>query len=264
MRPPRAPSTGPVGVIRVTVAEVGAAAWLLYSAGRGVAADALEADDFSERRWAQALDAYVWRPLPTVVILAALSGLIAGLLAAQALAVYTAERQIVPPLAGALVGQLTPVLVGLFAAGRVSVALAARLGAMRLSGELDALELRGFAPARFVLAPALAAMLVAAPVLTVGGAAAAILAAGVVLQMDATLPWPSYLDLVLTPSLAAEALKAVVKAGLFVVLAVGAGATAGASPVRDARDLERRTSVAFNSGILAVFTAAALFAAFGF
>jgi phospholipid/cholesterol/gamma-HCH transport system permease protein len=150
--------------------------------------------------------------------------------------------------------------VGLFAAGRVSVALAARLGAMRLSGELDALELRGVSAARFVLTPALAAMLVAAPVLTVGGGAAALLASGLVLRLDAALPWRSYLNLILTPDLAADALSAVLKAALFVALALGAGAAAGSASVRDARDLELRTTQAFNAGILSVFTAAALVA----
>jgi len=261
MRGPRlAPAREP-GAIRTLAAETGAAAWLLYRAAVGLAADAAQGDRFSERRWAQALGAYVWRPLPTVLVLSLLSGLIAGLLAARALAVYNAERQIVPPLAGGLVGQLAPLLVGLFAAGRVSIALAARLGAMRLSGELDALELRGFAPARFVLTPALAAMLVAAPVLTLGGGAAALVGAGLVLSLDAVLPWRSFLDLVLTSDVAAQALKAVGKAAIFVVLAVGAGAAAGSAPVRDARDLERRTTDAFNVGILAVFSAAAVLAA---
>lgn len=242
------------------LAELGASVWLVWRAGAGLAAEAVDQDALFRARFARALVDHLWRPLPTVLALAALVGCIAGVSGSQILKLYYAELQVAPAIARVLVTQVTPLLVGMFVAGRVSVALAARLGGMRLAGEIDALELRGMEPARFVLSPALGALVLASPILALAVGFTAVSAAGALLRLGAVLPWGRYVELVFTPALAAHMLGAMLKALVFVVLAAAAGAAAGSAPVRDPRQLERRITSAFTGGLLAIFTAAALLA----
>ena len=56
---------------------------------------------------------------------------------------------------------------GILVAGRSGSAFAARIGSMSVSQEVDALGVMGIDPVRYLVAPALLAMLVMLPVLTV-------------------------------------------------------------------------------------------------
>jgi phospholipid/cholesterol/gamma-HCH transport system permease protein len=85
-----------------------------------------------------------------------------------------------------MVREMSPVLTGLVVAGRVGAAMAAELGTMKVTEQLDALRAFGLDPVRFVVAPRLLACLGMLPLLTVysvtvgiGGGAAYVAAHGV-------------------------------------------------------------------------------------
>jgi phospholipid/cholesterol/gamma-HCH transport system permease protein len=61
---------------------------------------------------------------------------------------------------------LGPVIAGLLTAARSGATLGAELGAMRLNEQIDALEVLGLSPLRELVAPRLAACMMALPVLT--------------------------------------------------------------------------------------------------
>jgi phospholipid/cholesterol/gamma-HCH transport system permease protein len=61
---------------------------------------------------------------------------------------------------------LGPVIAGLLTAARSGATLGAELGAMRLNEQIDALEVLGLSPMRELVAPRLAACMLALPVLT--------------------------------------------------------------------------------------------------
>jgi phospholipid/cholesterol/gamma-HCH transport system permease protein len=61
---------------------------------------------------------------------------------------------------------LGPVIAGLLTAARSGATLGAELGAMRLNEQIDALEVLGLSPLRELVAPRLAACILALPVLT--------------------------------------------------------------------------------------------------
>jgi phospholipid/cholesterol/gamma-HCH transport system permease protein len=94
-----------------------------------------------------------WFSLPVVGMTAIFSG------AALAQQIYTAVVVL------GMVRELGPVLVGLMVAGRVSSAMAAELGTMRVTEQLDALTTLRTDPYRYLIAPRLAASLVAMPLL---------------------------------------------------------------------------------------------------
>jgi phospholipid/cholesterol/gamma-HCH transport system permease protein len=70
-------------------------------------------------------------------------------------------------LALAVVLEFAPVSAGLISAGRSGAALAAELGAMRLTEQIDALQVLGSSPFRKLAVPRIAACTVSLPLLTV-------------------------------------------------------------------------------------------------
>lgn len=241
--------------------ELGAGVWLLGRAGQGLALDFAEGDQLARRRLAEALSVYCWRPLPMLALLAALTGLIAGVTGAHVLNIYHADRTIAPALVQTLASQVCPILVGVFAAGRVSVELAARLGGMQLGRELEALETLGRDPARYVLAPCIGAVAAAAPIHACVTFIAAWACVGLALQPGAVVPWGSYLALTLNDTTARAVLTCVAKSAAFLLIATGVGATTGSLEARSPADLGARSTTAFTAGLLGVFILAAVWAA---
>ncbi len=251
------PAPARSGGVAAPLREFGTGVWALWRGAVGLP-PLVHGHPYAARRMAQALVDYLWRPLPTVAALAALIGAIAGVLCAGILKRANIELEVTPNVAGLLVGQVAPLLVGVFAAGRISVALAAKLGGMQLQGELDALVLRGQPPADFVLGPVVATMLIAAPLLTAAASLAALVGVGATLSLEAVTPAPRFAHLVAITPVARQAFAGVLRGYAFLLLATAAGAASGSARIRDLRDLERRTATAFTSGLLLIFAAAAL------
>lgn len=242
---------------------LGVATWLFGQAARGAAADLAWPDDLGARRYADALSAYLWRPLPVLALLALLLGYIVGVSTVQVLARYRAELTVEPAVAKAVAREALPLLIGVFAAGRVSVELAARLGAMRMARELDGLELMGWDPARYVLTPALAAVATAAPLHLVATGMCAWLGAGFALQSDATTVWSQYARLTLTPEVGVAMLAGIGKTLVVSLAAAAVGVTVGSREEAGPAALAAAATAAFTYGLLAVFLTIALWTALG-
>lgn len=93
-----------------------------------------------------------------------------GVLAVQTfptLAFWGQQGQTGRLVAVALVRELGPVLTALMVTGRVGSAIAAELGSMTVSQQIDAMRALGTDPIRKLVAPRIIALLVALPLLTV-------------------------------------------------------------------------------------------------
>ncbi|MBN2537113.1 ABC transporter permease [candidate division WOR-3 bacterium] len=73
--------------------------------------------------------------------------------------------------------ELAPVFTGFVVAGRSASAMAAEIGAMRMSEQIDALEVMGVNPYRFLCLPRIGALVLSMPVLVVVMELAAVLVA---------------------------------------------------------------------------------------
>lgn len=80
---------------------------------------------------------------------------------------YGAQSQTGRLVAISLVRELGPVLTALMVTGRVGSAIAAELGSMTVSQQIDAMRALGTDPVRKLVAPRLVALLVTLPLLTV-------------------------------------------------------------------------------------------------
>lgn len=107
--------------------------------------------------------------LPIVAILCFFIGSVLALQSGYSMQSFGAKGYI-----GSLVGlsmarELGPVMVAILLAGRVGSAIAAELASMKVNSEIDALETMNIPPARMLVLPRLAAILVMMPVLTIIG-----------------------------------------------------------------------------------------------
>ena len=93
-----------------------------------------------------------------------------------------------PLVAKALVWQLGPVLAGLMLAGRVGCAMAAELGSMVVTEQVDALRTMGADPVRVLVLPRVAAFTLMTPLLTLFANAIGI-GAGMLLTVGLGAEW---------------------------------------------------------------------------
>lgn len=103
-----------------------------------------------------------------------------------------AERYVPQALSLAVVLELAPIAAGLVVAGRSGASLGAELGSMRLTEQIDALEVLGMAPLRVLVAPRLLACMIALPLLTVFILYTAMEAGYAAEALGGSLTWTQY------------------------------------------------------------------------
>ncbi|MBN8726656.1 MAG: ABC transporter permease [Xanthomonadales bacterium] len=115
--------------------------------------------------------------LPIVLLLGFTVGLMLGIQFIASLSAFGAESQVVVAVAKSVTREFGALITAILVAGRSGSALAARIGSMSVSQEIDALAVIGIEPVRYLVAPALIAMVVMLPALTVFASAAALVGA---------------------------------------------------------------------------------------
>jgi phospholipid/cholesterol/gamma-HCH transport system permease protein len=103
-----------------------------------------------------------------IVLLTSLfTGMVISLESAQQAVQYGVGSLVGAAVAYASVRELGPMLTAVVVAGRVGAAIAAELGSMVVTEQIEALRSIGLEPSRFLVVPRLAALLVMLPLLTI-------------------------------------------------------------------------------------------------
>jgi phospholipid/cholesterol/gamma-HCH transport system permease protein len=104
----------------------------------------------------------------TLVILltGAFTGMVLGLQGFYTLSRFGSEAFLGPMVALSLIRELGPVISALMVTGRAGSAVTAEIGIMRISQQIDALELMGLSPFRYFIVPNLLAAIISLPLLT--------------------------------------------------------------------------------------------------
>ena len=105
--------------------------------------------------------------LPVVALTAVFSGMVIALQSYTGFARFNAASATASVVALSVVRELGPVLAGLMVAGRVGAAMAAEIGTMRVTDQIDALGTLSTDPMKYLVAPRLLAGLLAVPLLVV-------------------------------------------------------------------------------------------------
>ncbi|HYZ62414.1 MAG TPA: ABC transporter permease, partial [Acetobacteraceae bacterium] len=139
---------GTIGVVRGT----GAAA--LFGA---LGLSHLLRPPFYWRMFLRAFVEFAYFSLPVVALTAVFSGMVIALQSFTGFSRFNADRAVAGVVALSVVRELAPVLAALLVSGRVGAAMAAELGTMRVTDQIDALVTLSTNPMKYLVTPRLLA-----------------------------------------------------------------------------------------------------------
>ncbi|MFQ5959850.1 MAG: MlaE family ABC transporter permease [Candidatus Methylomirabilales bacterium] len=106
------------------------------------------------------------KSLAVIVLTGAFTGMVLGLQVFYVLRKFGSEAFLGSAVALTLVRELGPVLCALMVTGRAGSALAAEIGIMRITEQIDALDAMALNPMRYLVVPTILAGLITFPLLT--------------------------------------------------------------------------------------------------
>ena len=101
-----------------------------------------------------------------ILLTATFTGMVLGLQGYYTLRKFGSDALLGPAVALALIRELGPVLSALMVTGRAGSAIAAEIGIMRITEQIDALSAMALNPMKYLVVPQVVAGLVAVPLLT--------------------------------------------------------------------------------------------------
>lgn len=200
--------------------------------------------------------------LPIVALLAFTVGLMLGIQFIAALGEFGAQSQVVLAVAKSVTREFGALITAILVAGRSGSALAARIGSMTVSQEIDALAVIGIEPVRYLVAPALIAMLVMLPLLTIFADAVAIFGAALYSAPALNVTPSAYMLQTLSLLSPGDLWQGLAKSVVFAVLITLIGVSTGFSVTGGAEGVGRATTRAVVLSICWIIVADMIFSFF--
>lgn len=208
---------------------------------------------------AQAMEIGIFA-LPIVSVLGLTIGAMLAIQGIYTLRIFGAESRVTLGVALSVTREFSPLITGILVAGRSGSALAARLGTMKISQEVDALTVMGINPVRYLVAPALVATLVMLPLLTLWSDVIAMFGAGLYTSAELGISLAAFAQDALASVRPNDLLHGLGKSVLFAVLIVLVGVVNGAMVTGGAEGVGRMTTRSVVHGIAAIVITDMLFA----
>lgn len=201
--------------------------------------------------FAEAFEAGI-RAIPIIAVLSGTIGMMLALQGIHALKNFGAQHQVVFGVALGITREFAPLITGILVAGRSGSALAARLATMTISQEIDALRSMGIDPVRFLVVPALLAMVVMVPALVLMADFVALLGAGLYISPTIDITMQAYMDQVIASISVDDVMHGVTKSAIFGILITIVGIVDGSSVTGGAEGVGRVTTASVVHGISAI------------
>ena len=180
--------------------------------------------------------------VPIVALMAGTIGIMLAIQGIHTLKLFGAESRVAVGIAFSMVREFGPLITGILVAGRSGSALAARLGTMKINQEIDALKVMGVNPVRYLVVPALIAMLIMLPCLTFFSMIIGLLGGGLYIGLDLGISLAAYSDQVLTILSMDDLMHGLGKSMLFAVLIAVIGVVNAASVAGGAEGVGKVTT----------------------
>jgi phospholipid/cholesterol/gamma-HCH transport system permease protein len=200
--------------------------------------------------------------IPIVTLLAFTVGVMLGIQFIAALGEFGAESEVVIAVAKSVTREFGALITGIVVAGRSGSAFAARIGSMNVSQEIDALAVIGIEPVRYLAAPALLAMIVMMPTLTMLANVASLLGAALYCSPIIDVSVSAYLVQTLDTLDPRDLWEGLSKSVVFAVLITLVGVSTGFGVSGGAEGVGRATTRAVVLSISALVIADMLFSFF--
>src|ERR1700729_2872669 len=170
---------------------------------------------FYGRLFARALLEIGYFSLPVVALTAVFTGMVLALQSYTGFARFSAESAVANVVVLSITRELGPVLAGLMVAGRIGAAMAAEIGTMRVTDQIDALSTLSTNPMKYLVTPRLLAGVVALPMLGGGAAILGVLGGFIVSTMKLGFNNDTYLRNTMDFVQAMDVTSGLVKAAVF-------------------------------------------------
>jgi phospholipid/cholesterol/gamma-HCH transport system permease protein len=201
--------------------------------------------------FAEAMEAGI-RAIPIIAVLSGTIGIMLALQGIDALRDFGAQDRVVFGVALGITREFAPLITGILVAGRSGSALAARLATMTISQEVDALRSMGVDPVRFLVVPALLAMVVMVPALVIMADLVGLLGAGLYIAPEIDITMTTYMNQVIDSISSDDVFHGLAKSAIFGVLITIVGIVDGSSVTGGAEGVGRVTTSSVVHGISAI------------
>lgn len=208
---------------------------------------------------AQATQAGI-QALPIATLLSATIGIMLAIQSLYTLGLFGAESFAIVGIALSVVREFAPLIIGILIAGRTGSALAARFSTMLINQEVDALRVIGISPVRYLVAPALIAMVVVVPCLTMWANIVGLAAAGLIVAPSLDISLNAYFNDLMAAISINDLWHGLAKSALFAALVAIVSSLNGALAKGGAEGVGRMTTRAVVQSIAAIIIADMIFA----
>jgi len=198
--------------------------------------------------------------IPIVTMMSVTIGMMLAIQGIYTLRVFGAEEQVTVGVGISVVREFGPLITGILVAGRTGSSLAARIGTMRISQEIDALQVMGINPVRFIVAPTLIAMAIMVPILTFWADLVMLAGAGWYISVSLGMSMGAYVDRIIEIVTVDDLMHGLSKSILFSVLITLVGVINGANVTGGAEGVGRMTTRSVVLAISAIIVTDMVFA----
>jgi phospholipid/cholesterol/gamma-HCH transport system permease protein len=158
------------------------------------------------------------RALPIATILSLMIGVTLAMQGIDLLRTFGAESQVVLAVALSISREFAPLIMGILVAGRSGSALAARLGTMVISQEIDALRVMGINPVRYLVVPPMVALVFLLPLLTFWADLMGLLGGALYTRLELGMSFQAYADATIEALTVDHLMHGIGKSAIFAVL----------------------------------------------
>ena len=192
--------------------------------------------------------------LPVVGLTAVFTGMVLALQSYTGFSRFEAEGAVAGIVALSMTRELGPVLAGLMVAGRVGAAIAAEIGTMRVTEQIDALVTLSTDPFKYLVAPRLLAATLTLPLLVLVADVIGIMGGYVISIHKLGFNPAAYLSSTFDILETADVVSGLVKAAVFGFLIALTGCYHGYHSRRGAEGVGQATTYAVVSGSILILT----------
>jgi phospholipid/cholesterol/gamma-HCH transport system permease protein len=135
-----------------------------------------------------------FQSLPVTLIVGVFVGFVLALQTGLSLKAFGMEH-LVAQIAGiSMTREMGPLMTSIILAGRVGSAMAAEIGSMRVSEEIEALEVMSISPVKYLVMPRIVALTLMCPILTIFANTIGIVGAAIVGKLQIGVPYYTFFN----------------------------------------------------------------------
>ena len=190
--------------------------------------------------------------LPVVGLTAVFTGMVLALQSYTGFSRFNAESAVATVVVLSITRELGPVLAGLMVAGRVGAAIAAEIGTMRVTEQIDALEALSTEPHKYLVVPRILAGLLTLPLLVLVADIIGVFGGFLVSVYALDFSPSSYLRNTIQYLETIDVVSGLVKAAVFGFVVTLMGCYHGYTSGRGAQGVGRATTNAVVSGSILI------------